>query len=109
MGISRPVMEIFPSAALYFISFILLTAFIVLNVVIGVVVNTISELSEEQRNEEFQALLKNESEVLIYKELQALKMQTLHVEKLFQLQIKMNAEDSKLVGSIEKAPESNIS
>lgn len=49
MGISRPVMELYPWAAFYFITFILFTAFVVLNVVIGVVVNTISELAQDDK------------------------------------------------------------
>lgn len=54
MGISRPVMEVFPHAYLYFIPFILMTAFLVLNVVIGMVTNSIGEISE-QVDAEFRA------------------------------------------------------
>ncbi len=45
MGISRPVMELFPYAWLIFIPFILLTAFIVLNVFIGIIVNAMGEVA----------------------------------------------------------------
>lgn len=53
MGISRPVMEVFPYAFLYFIPFILISAFVVLNVVVGVVVSAIGDLSAaEPKNAE---------------------------------------------------------
>jgi voltage-gated sodium channel len=44
-GIARPVMEQFPHAYLVFIPFILVTSFIVLNVFIGVIVNSMSEVA----------------------------------------------------------------
>lgn len=52
MGIARPVMEEFPHAYLLFIPFILLTSFIVLNVFIGIIVNTMSSVSEAQKQRE---------------------------------------------------------
>jgi voltage-gated sodium channel len=45
MGIARPVMHEFPYAYLVFIPFILISSFIVLNVFIGVIVNSIHEVS----------------------------------------------------------------
>lgn len=48
MGISRPVMEVYPMAWLYFIPFVLISAFIVMNVVIGIVVNSISEVTSAE-------------------------------------------------------------
>ncbi|MDR2349208.1 MAG: ion transporter [Deltaproteobacteria bacterium] len=47
MGIARPVMSTFPYAYVVFIPFILLSSFIVLNVFIGVIVNTIGEVTVE--------------------------------------------------------------
>ena len=49
MGIARPVMEAFPFAWLVFVPFILLSSFIVLNMFIGVIVNTIGEVMNEDR------------------------------------------------------------
>lgn len=46
MGISRPVMEVFPEAWLFFVPFVLISSFIVMNVVVGIVVNSISEVTE---------------------------------------------------------------
>lgn len=43
MGIARPVVEKFPCAWIFFVSYILFTAFIVMNVVVGIVLNSISE------------------------------------------------------------------
>ena len=47
MGISRPVMDVFPFAWAYFVPFVLLSSFIVMNVVVGIVVNAISEVTAE--------------------------------------------------------------
>ncbi|MDR0622501.1 MAG: ion transporter [Deltaproteobacteria bacterium] len=49
MGIARPVMSTFPYAYLVFVPFILLSSFIVLNMFIGVIVNTIGEVMNEER------------------------------------------------------------
>lgn len=52
MGISRPVMAEFDFAWIYFVSFVLITAFIMMNVVVGIVVNAISEVTEANKKEE---------------------------------------------------------
>ena len=51
MGISRPVMEVFPYAWAYFVPFVLLSSFVVMNVVVGIVVNAISEVTAENNAE----------------------------------------------------------
>lgn len=53
--ISRPVMETYPLAWLYFITFILITAFTVLNLFIGIIVNTMQEMHYEEEARERQA------------------------------------------------------
>lgn len=45
MGISRPVMETFSWAWCYFVPFVIISSFIFMNVVVGIVVNAISEVS----------------------------------------------------------------
>jgi voltage-gated sodium channel len=45
MDIVRPVMEQYPYAWLYFIPFVVISAFIILNIVVGIVVNSISEVT----------------------------------------------------------------
>ncbi len=48
MGIARPVMEVHPYAWLYFVPFILVTSFTVLNLFIGIIVNTMQSLHWEE-------------------------------------------------------------
>jgi len=55
MGISRPVMEVFGWAWVYFVPFVLISSFVVMNVVVGIVVNSISEVQAQlaaEREEE---------------------------------------------------------
>lgn len=47
MGIARPVMKVFPWAWCYFVPFVMISSYIVLNVVVGVVVNATSDLSDD--------------------------------------------------------------
>ena len=51
MGISRPVMEVFGWAWLYFVPFVLVSSFVVMNVVVGIVVNSISEVQAQLTKE----------------------------------------------------------
>ena len=52
MGISRPVMEAFSYAWAYFVPFVLISSFVMMNVVVGIVVNAISEVAEMNKKEE---------------------------------------------------------
>lgn len=49
MGIVRPVMESHPNAWIFFVSFILITAFAVVNLVVGLIVNTMQEAHEVEQ------------------------------------------------------------
>ena len=51
MGISRPVMEVFDFAWAYFVPFVLISSFVMMNVVVGIVVNAISEVAEFNKKE----------------------------------------------------------
>lgn len=51
MGIARPVMKEFAHAYLYFVPFILVSAFTILNVFIGIIVNTMQALHAEEEND----------------------------------------------------------
>jgi len=51
MGISRPVMEVYSFAWAYFVPFVLLSSFIIMNVVVGIVVNAISEVTADAKGE----------------------------------------------------------
>jgi len=56
MGIVRPVMEEFPNAWAFFVPFIVITAFSVLNLFIGLLVNTMQSAVEEETEAEFENL-----------------------------------------------------
>ena len=43
MGISRPVMEVFPWAWAYFVPFVITSAFIIVNVVVGIIVDVVDQ------------------------------------------------------------------
>jgi voltage-gated sodium channel len=57
MGIVRPVMDVYPYAWAFFVPFILLTSFIVLNLFIGVIVNAMSEATDEEAHGEREEIL----------------------------------------------------
>lgn len=52
MGIVRPVMEVYPYAWLFFVPFIVVTSFAVLNLFIGIIVDSMQMLHAEERAEE---------------------------------------------------------
>lgn len=52
MGISRPIMDVFSYAWAYFVPFVLISSFVMMNVVVGIVVNAISEVAEYNKKEE---------------------------------------------------------
>jgi voltage-gated sodium channel len=58
MGIVRPVMERYPSAWAFFVPFIVITAFSVLNLFIGLLVNTMQTAVEQETEAEFENLRK---------------------------------------------------
>ena len=43
MGIVRPVMEVYPYAWMFFVPFILVATFVVVNLVVGLVVNSMQD------------------------------------------------------------------
>ncbi len=50
MGIVRPVMEVHPLAWLFFVPFILVTTFAVVNLVVGLIVNSMQDAHAEETN-----------------------------------------------------------
>jgi voltage-gated sodium channel len=52
MGIARPVMEVYPWAWAYFVPFILVATFTMLNLFIAIIVSTMQAMVDEQRNQE---------------------------------------------------------
>jgi len=71
MGIVRPVMEAFPLAWLFFVPFILLSTYAVLNLFIGVIVSAMQEKTEATATADRQAL--HDDTVHILAELRALR------------------------------------
>ncbi|AHK80479.1 voltage-gated sodium channel [Ectothiorhodospira haloalkaliphila] len=68
--ISRPVMAVYPYAWIYFLAFIMLTAFTVLNLFIGIIVNSMQEQhyeEEENRRQEQDAAAREERDELMAK------------------------------------------
>ena len=51
MGIVRPVMEVYPNAWIFFVPFIVITSFTVLNLFIALIVNSMQMLSDETSEE----------------------------------------------------------
>jgi voltage-gated sodium channel len=58
MGIVRPVMEVYPWAWVLFVPFIVSTSFAVLNLFIGILVNTMQSAVEEAQDQELERILK---------------------------------------------------
>ncbi|MEM8694943.1 MAG: ion transporter [Pseudomonadota bacterium] len=57
MGIVRPVMEEYPMAWIFFVPFILITSFVVLNLFIAIIVNAMHESQDEAETAERDAIL----------------------------------------------------
>ena len=51
MGIARPVIAVYPYAWIYFVSYILLSSFVVMNVVVGIVLTSISDCCKREEME----------------------------------------------------------
>ncbi len=64
MGIVRPVMDVYPMAWLLFVPFIILTAFAVLNLFIGVIVDAMQSESAETAHDEREAMKIESAEIL---------------------------------------------
>ena len=57
MGIVRPVMESYPYAWVFFVPFVLISSFVVLNLFIAIIVNSMQEAQEEESHKERDAIL----------------------------------------------------
>ena len=84
MGISRPVMEVFPSAWAYFVPFVLVSSFIMMNVIVGIVVNAISEVAEgkAKAEEEKKNSKEKDREDLIKEEIALVKEHLANLENM---------------------------
>ncbi|MCQ2253480.1 MAG: ion transporter [Bacteroidales bacterium] len=71
MGISRPVMEVYPWAWVYFVPFVVISSYFVLNVVVGIMVNAVGDVRDNDKDEKPQEdkdLQSIEEEIKILKE-----------------------------------------
>jgi voltage-gated sodium channel len=75
MGIARPVMEVYPWAWAFFVPFILVATFTMLNLFIAIIVSTMQAMVEEQRGQETAEIgeLVHGENVELHRELRALK------------------------------------
>ena len=79
MGIVRPVMAEFPYAWLFFIPFIMVTTFMVLNLFIGIIVDAIATVKDQDNNQKVHKLPSVEDTEAILSEVRALRSD---IEKL---------------------------
>lgn len=87
MGISRPVMEAFSWAWAYFVPFVLIASFLIMNVVVGIVVNAISEVSALEVKEKIKEEAADDSSSdhdKLKEEIRILKEQLAKVEALIE-------------------------
>lgn len=77
MGISRPVMETYPLAWLFFVPFILIATFTMLNLFIAIIVNTMQTFSEEDQAAERALDKQNEAleQRMLHDELKAIRQE----------------------------------
>ncbi len=84
MGIVRPVMEVYPNAWMFFVPFILITAFVVLNLFIAVIVDAMSTLSygedTTETNTDNETSNQNIKDINDKLEQLSMQMQKLHTE-----------------------------
>lgn len=75
MGIARPVMEVYPYAWAFFIPFILVATFTMLNLFIAIIVNAMQSFTESEHEETVQALeqTRDHIETDMHQELQLLR------------------------------------
>ncbi len=75
MGIARPVMEVYPYAWAFFIPFILVATFTMLNLFIAIIVNAMQSFTESEHEETVQALeqTRDHIETDMHQELQQLR------------------------------------
>jgi voltage-gated sodium channel len=75
MGISRPVMETFPYAWAFFIPFILVATFTILNLFIAIIVNAMQRVGEKEHEETVAAVehVRDHIEADLHREVQAMR------------------------------------
>lgn len=90
MGIARPVIAVFPFAWIYFISFVIISSFIIMNLIVGIIVQTISDESQKLNdNNQFQlpqdksnSGSQESSDEILAKELDIIKLHIQNIERI---------------------------
>lgn len=84
MGIVRPVMEVYPWAWVFFVPFILVTSFAVLNLVVAVIVNSMQVVHDAEQKEELGAerQIVHQETAALASEIQALRRELGEVKSL---------------------------
>lgn len=88
--LARNVMKLYPFAWVYFISFILTSSFIVINVIVGIIVNSISEINEKYKRREELKNIRNSTRLEL--EIHNLKEQLTRVEQLLSTKNNPNSD-----------------
>ena len=76
MGIVRPVMKEYPLAWIFFVPFILVTTFAILNLFIGIIVDAMQQISSDGKD------VKKVSEEDIYKKIISLEKQLKEIKNI---------------------------
>ncbi len=82
MGIARPVMEIYPYAWIFFVIYILIVTFIMVNLFIGLVVDAIFTIKEHDKQETALSLPENGRELVYQHEILALRSELAQIKAL---------------------------
>ncbi|MEA3499073.1 MAG: ion transporter [Campylobacterota bacterium] len=86
MGIARPVMEVYPLSWIFFITFVLIATFIMINLIIAVVVDAMGELNNEEESNIIEEVHTSEDHTKV--ELEKLRTQIGELKELIILQAK---------------------
>jgi voltage-gated sodium channel len=84
MGISRPVMEVYPYAWVFFVPFILVATFTMLNLFIAIIVNTMQTFSDEDHalEREQDKLAQEQEQQQMHQELKAIRQELQQLQAL---------------------------
>ena len=96
MGIVRPVMEVHPAAWLYFVCFILIATFTMLNLFIAIIVNAMHSFSEEESQQAMEAMheARDHIEADLHQEMATLRQEISELKLLLKA-LPANSSDSE--------------
>jgi voltage-gated sodium channel len=93
MGIARPVMEAHPAAWMFFVSFILIATFTMLNLFIAIIVNAMQSFSESEMRTTVDAVdeARDHIEADLHREMQALRSEIGDLRRLLKERVQLNS------------------